>query len=346
MLAAVLTAPRTLSVTEVATPRAGAAEVVVDVLANALCGSDVHAFQGVHARVKVGGWFGHEMSGVVAEAGTGVTRVQVGDRVVVDSVLPCHDCEQCTSGHPNRCLNYRTTGSRGDGGLAEKIVLPAANVHPIPDWLSFNAAALIQPMAIAHHAVFEVAEVQAGDVVSVVGAGPVGLLVLALCRHVGATVAVSDPRSARMETAYALGAAAVAGAGADDLMTALRSVGAGSGSNHTFDCVGGDLSNGVLATCAAVTRSGGAVTILGTYENDVIALPNREITLKEASVRASRSYTPPSFAKCLDLVSTRSLELPDLVSHVFPLTQAQEALERLDAGDPSIVKAVIRPHEA
>jgi L-iditol 2-dehydrogenase len=345
MRAAVLTSARTLSVEDVPTPRAGEGEVVVRVMANALCGSDVHAFQGVHARVGVGGWFGHEMAGVVEEAGYGVWEGRVGERVAVDSVLPCHECDQCRSGHSNRCRNYQTTGSRGDGGLAELIRLPAANAHPIPAEMSFESAALIQPLAIAHHAVSEVAGVKAGDVVSVIGAGPVGLFVLVLCRQLGATVVASDPRAARLGMARSLGSAAVAGGIQEEVMAALDTVGTGAGCDHAFDCVGGSPKSGVLETCAAVTRPGGSVTILGTYSGDSIPLPNRQLATKELLVRASKSYTAASYAACLQMAATGAIEMPPLVSHVFPLGQAQEALIRLEAGDPSIVKAVVRPNE-
>jgi threonine dehydrogenase-like Zn-dependent dehydrogenase len=345
MLAAVLTQPRTMSLQQVATPRAGPGEVIVRVMANALCGSDVHAFQGVHPRVGLGGWFGHEMSGVVSEVGPGVSSVLIGERVAVDSVLPCRTCRQCRSGHSNRCVNYLTTGSRGDGGLAEQIRLPEANVHRIPTWMSFDAAALVQPLAIAHHAVFEIARVSAGDVVSVIGAGPVGLFVLVLCNQIGATVVVSDPRFARVEMARSLGAAAVADAGTEAVMTALGEYTAGNESDHAFDCVGGGPGIGILQTCAKVTRPGGSVTILGTYSGGSISLPTRDFASKEILVRSSRSYTPESFATCLDLVVTGAIELPDLVSHTFLLEQTQEALTRLDDGDPSIVKAVVRPND-
>lgn len=345
MRAAVLTRARQLSVDEVATPRANEGEVVVRVMANALCGSDVHAFQGVHPRIGVGGWFGHELAGIVSEVGLDVSQVELGQRVAVDSVLPCHHCAQCLSGHTNRCSNYLTTGSRGDGGLAELIRLPEANVHRIPDAMSFESAALVQPMAIAHHAVTEVAGVQPGDVVSVVGAGPVGLFVLVLCNQLGASVVVSDPHPARGQMARDLGAARVCGAGHEALRVELDGLGRGEGSDHAVDCVGGGPGTTVLETCVKVTRPGGAVTILGTYSGDSLALPYRDLSMKEIRVRSSRSYTARSYASCLEMAAHGVVAIPDLVTHRFPLDRAQEALERLDAGDPTIVKAVVMPGE-
>lgn len=344
MRAAVLTRARQLSVEEVATPRAAPGEVVVRVMVNALCGSDVHAFQGVHPRIGVGGWFGHEISGVVAEVGDQVTSVKVGQRVAADSVLPCHHCDQCRAGHTNRCRHYLTTGSRGDGGLAELVRVPEQNVHVIPDAMSFESAALVQPMAIARHAVADIAGVRAGEVVSVIGGGPVGLFVLLLCRRIGAQVLVSDPRSARADTARDLGAEAIAGAGQEEVLAALDELGSGAGSDHTFDCVGGGPGMAVLETCVDVTRPGGAVTILGTYAGDTLSVPYKALANKELLVRSSRSYTASSYSACLDMVALGQVAMPDLVTHTFPLAQAQEALTRLDAGDPSIVKAAILPN--
>lgn len=344
MLAAVLTAVRELTVMEVPAPRAGAGEVVVEVVVNALCGSDVHAFQGNHPRVGVGGWFGHELAGLVAAVGADVSRAAVGDRVAVDSVLPCHGCAQCRSGHTNRCSHYLTTGSRGDGGLAELVRVPEANVHPIPPEVSFEVAALVQPLAIAHHSVHRVARVRAGEVVSVVGAGPVGLFVLVLCRQLGASVVVSDPHPARRARAEELGAAWAVGAGSEVVLAALEELGSPGGSAHTFDCVGG-AGSAVLATCARVTAPGGSLTILGTYSGDTLPLPNRDLAMKEVLVRSSRSYTTTSYADSLRLVVEGTVPMPDLVTHRFPLDRAQEALERLDSGDPAVVKAVVYPRE-
>lgn len=345
MRAAVLTAVRELTVMEVPSPLATRGEVVVEVAVNALCGSDVHAFQGEHPRVGVGGWFGHELAGVVTAVGSDVSRAAVGDRVAVDSVLPCHRCTQCRSGHSNRCSNYLTTGSRGDGGLAELIRVPETNVHPIPAELTLESAALVQPMAIAHHAVHRVAGVRSGDVVSVVGAGPVGLFVLVLCRQLGALVVVSDPHPARKEMADQLGAARVVGAGPEAVLGALGNLGSAAGSDHTFDCVGGAAGSAVLATCARVTAPGGSLTILGTYSGDTLPLPNKDLAMKEVLVRSSRSYTATSYVDSLRMVVEGTVQMPDLVTHRFPLDRAHDALARLDAGDPEIVKAVVCPQE-
>jgi L-iditol 2-dehydrogenase len=345
MRAAVLSAARQLTVEDVAAPLAGAGDVIVRVMANTLCGSDLHAFQGVHPRVGVGGWFGHEISGVVAAVGPAVTRVAVGQRVAVDSVLPCDRCDQCLAGHTNRCRNYLTTGSRGDGGLAELVRVPEQNAYAIPDSLSFEAAALVQPLAISHHAVTEIARVRSGDVVCVVGGGPVGLFVLLLCRRLGATVVVSDPRSARATMARALGASGVAGAGPEAVSGVLEELGQARGSDHTFDCVGGAAGISVLETCVEVTRPGGAITILGTYDGDVLAVPYPRLAGKELLLRSSRSYTRPSYAACLRMAADGELVIPDLVTHRFSLDQAQQALVMLDEGDPAVVKAAVLPND-
>lgn len=335
MRAAVLTAVRTVEVQEVPIPTIDDDGVLVRVTANALCGSDIHSFEGRHARVKPGGWFGHEPAGIIEAIGPLVDTVVPGQRVAVDSVLPCHACEFCRAGHTNRCVAYMTIGSRGDGGLAEYLAVPARNVYPIPEPFSLDTAALIQPLAIAHHAVHSRAAVSPGSTVAVVGAGPIGLCILALCRAMGIETTVSDVRRARLDMAAELGASKVLDASAPLDAEDVKA-------DITFDCVGGE-SPTILEACCAMTRPGGMVVVLGTYSSPAIPIPTAAFNNRELIVVSSRSYTSSSYAACVGAAVSDEIEMPPMITHVFPLEGTQEALTRISEGDPSIVKAVIHP---
>ena len=341
MRAAVLTGTRQVEVTSVARPEPGPDEVLVRVMSNTLCGSDVHAFEGSHARVRPGMWFGHEAAGVVEAVGSTTSLLVPGQRVAVDSVLVCNDCPPCRQGHTNRCLRYTTTGSRGDGALAEFVRVPVDNVFPIPDGLGFDDAALIQPLAIAHHAVHDRADLRPEDVVVIIGAGPIGLFTLLLCHAIGVTTVVADLNPARLEFARTLGATRTVDVAEEDLTAVVRGMTDQIGSAHTFDCVGGETTK-VLATACDLTRVGGTITIVGTYAT-AVTLPATTFTRRELTVVACKGYPSTAYAACASLVTSGDLVMPQLVSHQFGLGGAQEALERLSASDGTIVKAAIHP---
>ncbi|MCC7105679.1 MAG: alcohol dehydrogenase catalytic domain-containing protein [Chloroflexi bacterium] len=346
MRAAVLVAPFQLVVQDVPKPEPKPGQVLIKMLSASVCGSDVHAFQGVHPRTKPGNtWFGHELAGEVAGLGQGVSGLEIGQRVAADGVLPCGECLFCQEGQGNHCLYYRTTGSRQDGGLAEFACVPAQNVYPIPDFITMDRAALIQPLSIAYRAVRERAQVQAGQTVVVIGAGPIGLSALAHCLAVGAKVMVLEMRQGRLEMAERLGAQATLDPTREDPLGAVEAFTDGYGVNHTIECVGGEQSRTLPLACQ-LTRMGGTITQVGSYSTELLTLRTREFAYKELTLKSSHSYVGASaYAACVELVASNTIDMSPLVTHTFPLARAQETLTRLNEGDPEIVKAVIHPQE-
>lgn len=345
MRAAVLVAPFQLEVQEVPTPESGPRQALVRVLSASVCGSDVHAFQGHHPRNKPGSWFGHEIAGEVAGLGEGVSRLRVGQRAAVDGVLPCGDCSFCREGRGNLCLDYRTTGARRDGALAEYTVVPAENVYPIPDHITMDQAALVQPLSIAYHGVRQRADVREGETVVIMGAGPVGLACLVHCNAVGARALVFDLRDARLEMARRMGAAGTVDLRTEDPLAAVHDCTDGLGAHHTIECVGGEQDETLRLACKT-TRKGGTITVLGSSSLDAFSLLTDAFRRGELTLKASHSYVGrDAYAACLALVTSGRIDPSPLVTHVYPLARAQEALEKLSRGDQDVVKAVIRPQE-
>ena len=193
---------------------AGPGQVIVAVRASGICGSDVHGFTGSTGRRRVGVVMGHEAAGEVIAAGDGIARLRLGDRVVLRSILPCGRCDRCLHGQPNLCLERQGLGMQLDGAYAERVVVPEAMAEPIPDALSFEDAALVEPLAVAMHAV-DLTPFGPADTVAIVGAGPIGLLtLLAVGRRGAGRVLVTDRDPHRLELARALGA--------DEAIDALR----------------------------------------------------------------------------------------------------------------------------
>lgn len=345
MRAAVLVGPRLLEVRQVPDPRPGPGQVLIRMRAASVCGSDVHAFQGSHPLVKPGSWFGHELAGEVAGLGDGVSGLQIGQRAAVDGVLPCGHCRFCREGRGNICVDYSLTGARQDGGLAEYTVVPAGNVHPIPDHVTWDQAALIQPLSIAYHGVRERAEVRQGDRVAIMGAGPVGLCCLAHCSAVGAQALLFDLREARLQMARDMGAAGTVDLRERDPLQAVSDFTEGFGVDQTIECVGGEQDETLPLACR-VTRRGGTITVMGTFSTEKFSLLAHDFRWKELTLKSSHSYAAgTAYRESVKLVASGAVDLRPLVSHVYPLARAQEALEKLDRADQDVVKAVIHPDE-
>jgi L-iditol 2-dehydrogenase len=192
MKALVFVGPVEMAVMERPDRHPGRGEVLVAVRASGICGSDVHGYLGLTGRRQPGMVMGHEAAGQVIEAGPDVMRVRVGDRVALRSILPCGSGEPCRRGQPNVCEHRRGLGMQFDGAYAERMVVPEALTVPLPESLSFEVAALVEPLAVALHAA-AITPLEPGDAVVIVGAGPIGLLTLLVLRLHGARfVAITD----------------------------------------------------------------------------------------------------------------------------------------------------------
>ena len=170
------------------------------------CGSDLHIFKGKHPVVTLPVPVGHEIAGEVAEIGRGVTKVQPGDRVTVEPVIVCGHCHYCQQGNYHLCVSISFQYRQGQGGLTTDFIAPERWVHLLPEDLPFNSGALIEPLAVAVHAV-GLADLKIGDNVAIFGAGAIGLLILQVVRGAGAgKVFISDIRDFRLDLALEFGA--------------------------------------------------------------------------------------------------------------------------------------------
>ena len=188
------------------TPQPMSGEVLVHSVVSGVCGSDTHAAHGRHPFIDLPYYPGHEVVGVIAALGPDVDGIEVGQRVTVEPDLPCWDCKQCRRGMQNLCENLRFFGCGYDqGGMADYFTIPANRLHVIPDELDYRAAALIEPMSTPVHAVRIAGDVRDKAVV-ILGAGTIGLLLLAVVRAHGAKrVVVTDPLPAKRALAAAAG---------------------------------------------------------------------------------------------------------------------------------------------
>src|SRR5947209_11895318 len=213
MKALLLSEYNRLDVVDVPMPRPSAGEILVRVEACGICGSDVHGFDGTSGRRIPPLIMGHEAAGTVAAIGPGVKAVHEGDRVTFDSTIYCGECEYCRSGEVNLCNNRQVLGVstpdfRREGAFAEYVVVPERVLYPLPEGVPFTAAAMVEPLAVAVHAV-KLAHLPENAAAVVVGAGMIGLLVLQVLREFGCSrVYVTDIDDTRLQLAEKLGATA------------------------------------------------------------------------------------------------------------------------------------------
>jgi L-iditol 2-dehydrogenase len=308
-------------------PEAGPGEVVLDVVATGICGTDLHIFDGEYAAVPPV-TMGHEVSGVVAEVGDGVADAWRGARVVTETYFStCGVCESCRAGRVNLCPERRSIGSYVDGGFAPRLRVPARNLHRIPDWLDGRAAAMAEPLACCCQSLPD-GVVSAGARVLVVGPGPIGLLAAQVARAAGGEVHVrGTPRdAARLELARSLG-----------LTTSTTEDDAVGEFDVVIECSGHEAG---IAFALAAARRGGRYVQIGLAGKDV-SIPFDLVCFRELTVTSGNASTPTSWNRALGLIEERRVELEPLLSEVVPLAEWERAFAATRSG--AGVKFVLVP---
>ena len=334
----------------------GPAEVRVDVDACGVCGSDIHEYEvGPHltppepnpvtgAEVPVP--MGHEFGGVVSELGDRVTSLREGDPVAVHPNIPCHDCLYCEEGSYNLCANTVAIGfETGTGGFAESAVVPAQQVHRLPDSVPVEAGALVEPLAVGLHAVRR-GGLQAGDTVCVFGCGPIGLTVVSAAANAGAErVLVSEPNDARREVARDLGADVGIDPVESDAVERIREETA-DGVTHAFEFAGiGAAFNSAVRS----TRRGGTVTV-GSIADEKVTTDLNDVVTAERTVEGTYTYGyPPTaarteFGAVIESLAAGEIETEAFVTGRIDLEEiAASGFEELRGSSTEHVKILVRP---
>jgi 2-desacetyl-2-hydroxyethyl bacteriochlorophyllide A dehydrogenase len=333
----VVTAVRAMELREEPVPAPAPGEVRVRTTYIGVCGSDTHAFHGRHPFIPIPYMPGHEATGVVEELGEGVTSVKVGDRIVVEPTLPCWECKPCRNGNENLCENLQFFGcGYPQGGMADRFVVRADRLHVIPDDISDLGAALIEPLSTPVHA-GRIAGPLKGRTVVVLGAGTIGLLVLAVARWSGASrVVVTDPLPAKREVALRLGADAVVDAMAPDVVAQVRAA-LGESADVVFDCVA--VRSTTLAAIDMALK-GGTVVVVGVPAAD-FEVPIRIMQDQQIRLQGSATYVPQDYATAVEMIQAGAVRAEDFITGQFPLEQAEAAFEASTSGEH--IKVLIHP---
>ena len=286
--------------------------VVLDVVAAGVCGTDLHILDGEYAsRPPV--TMGHEVSGVVAGLGEGVDASWRGARVVTETYFStCGRCRWCREGRINLCPERRSIGSFVDGGFAPRLLVPERNLHRIPDWLDGNVAAMVEPLACCCQALLDPDRIGPGDSVLVVGPGPIGLLAAQIARAVGGEVHVrgTPHDEARLAAAAALGFATST--------TDSEEIGS---FDVAVECSGHEAG---IAFALESVRRGGRYVQIGLAGKRV-SVPFDLVCFGELTVTGGNASTPTSWARALELVDARQVDLAPLLTEAVPLAEWERA---------------------
>ena len=322
----VVDAPTRLRVEETAlpaTPESGMARVRS--LAIGICGSDVHVFGGHHPFVTYPVFPGHELVGAVEAVGAGVDRDWIGRRVVLEPGLACGTCRMCLRGDAHLCASLRVMGFQAPGGMADAFDVALDRLHPLPDGVATEHGALVEPLAVATHAVRLAGDVADRDVL-VLGAGTIGVVCALVARADGARVRVVDPSPERRAAAAAGFGLDVAGGAPTDAVDVV------------FECVGVEsaLRDGVDAL-----RKGGTLMVVGVHGRDA-RIQAGWIQDRELRLQGTLMYQRPDVARAIDLIATGALDLGAMVGARYPLAEAAEAFVAASAGG-SVLKVLLIP---
>ncbi|MDF2959661.1 MAG: alcohol dehydrogenase [Paenibacillus sp.] len=330
MKAAVLHARNDIRVEEIEIPALGAYDILVRVKATGICGSDLPRVLGdaAHHYPIV---LGHEFAGIVDRVGSGVTKVAVGDRVAGVPLKPCRECDDCLSGHFAQCKHYSFIGSRVNGSWAEYVAIPEDNAIPFGEDVSFEEAALVEPSAVALHAL-QLIRYQGGEHVAVLGGGNIGLLVLQWARILGAKeVTVFDIDEDRLKTARLLGADHTVNSSQPGFEEEWKSITGSKGFGIVMETAGSDMtmkmSFELAANKAKVCFVGTPVRDL-TFSHKQFELMNRkEFTLTGSWMSYSAPFPGKEWELTLHFLRQGRLNLKDIVFKRFALDEINSAFD-------------------
>jgi L-iditol 2-dehydrogenase len=334
-----------VEIREIEAPKLGPDQVLLEVKAAGVCGSDLHMWREHQSwAIKLPLVLGHEFCGVVVEAGERVTGFKPGDRVTCETAASiCGQCLYCLSGNYNMCPNRLGYGALTDGAFTRYVAARPQILHHVPENVPFEHAALTEPICVAYNALVEKTQMKPGDLVVIQGPGPIGIMALQIARLRGAGTLVvlgTDVDADRLAVAAELGADYTLNIQREDPVTLIRSLGDGFGADLVVDCSGVSRA---LKQSLELVRPNGAITKIGwgpqPLDYNLDPLVGKAVTLQ-----GSFSHTYPTWERALRLLSTGQINLRPVIGGIYPLSNWEEAFLTMEKGKN--VKSVLTLEEA
>lgn len=341
MKAALLHRIKDIRLEEIERPAFAPDEVLVRIKSVGVCGSDVTYFVQGHIGnqiVTAPHILGHECSGEIVETGAEVKGIERGTRVAIEPGIPCGRCPSCRKGYYNICPQVRFLGTPPvPGAYREYISYPPDFVFPLPSGIGYDEGAMIEPLAVAVHAV-DLGKVQNGDSVAVLGAGSIGLLTLQAAISAGASFSLTaDLIPERLRLAKKYGADVVINAVKEQVIQRIKEKTGGRGVDVVFDAAG---EAETFQESIQIARPGGTVVLIGICREDMVSLDFQTARRKELVIKNVRRFRH-TYGRAISLVAKGKIEVKSLITHRFNLPRLPEAFELVEGRRDGIIKAVI-----
>ena len=334
---AVMTAPGGIEFRDVPAPAPEAGEVLIATRRIGICGSDIHVNHGRHPYTSYPVVQGHEVSGLVAGLGDGVVGLRVGDMVTFTPQITCGKCLSCLEGSYNICESLKVMGFQAPGAAQDFFTAPEWNVIPVPRRIGLDHAAMIEPLAVAVHAIGRTTGV-AGKQVLVLGAGTIGNLVAQACRALGAKcVVITDLQEYKLDKARACGIGQTVNTAVTPLGDAIAAEFGPSRADLIFECVG---SRATVAQAIENARKGTTVVIVGVF-SDKPEINMGFVQDRELHIVGSAMYKKEDYRVALKLVGSGKIELDQLVTHRFKFAEYGAAYATIDQSGGRYMKVLI-----
>ncbi len=323
---------------EVPEPKVGAGQVIVEVTAAGVCGTDLHIYRDEYPSLPPV-IMGHEVAGVVAEIGQGVTSCSPGDLVTCETYFSvCEKCEFCRAGLPNLCRSRKSIGSGVHGAFARYVLVPERNIHQLPPNVDALAGALTEPLACCVHAL-ERTRVEPGDAVVVSGPGAIGLLMAQVVKAAGGRVILlgANADEARLRMGEKLGVDFAVNVQTTDAQAIVAAMTDGLGADVVFECSGAEAS---AQNCLNLVRRRGRYVQVGLFGKPV-QWDLDQVCLKELQVSGSFAHLPSAWRKALTLLSSGQVQTRPLISTILPIHEWQQAFDIFERREG--IKVVLTP---
>ncbi len=333
-----------ISIIDVAKPKPKQDEVLVEVKACGICGTDLEIYKWVPSWFHIERSFplilGHEFSGIISEVGTKVSNFRVGDRVAVEPGVTCGKCTACATGNINICKSRRSLGiDGGNGALAKYVAVPQLNLYRLPSNIPFEEAAYLEVLAIGVHAL-EVSRIRVGERIVIVGPGPVGLAILIAAKDYGAggicVIGAREDANTRLSIAEQFGADVLIVNGEDNTEKRIEEFTEGEGVGLAFDASGNIAA---MEKIIGMIRPGGQFVAVGVPTTPLMNMDMMRVVMSEISIQGVRARTVSSWSKSIDLLD--KVKIASILGPTLPLDEAERGFQK--AFSKEALKVVLIP---